>query len=329
METMASSRTTERPSEPEKDINGRNIKHCRAPEYAPFGDYQNPVLYKNAYEPRALLNYTVAAFHDRSDVELSERQLEARKAFVDHFKERKAAYGIKVRTAGPLKSFQDDVLRFFEYIDVFFFFGLLWEDVHIKSGLQIVGRPLKGLVDTTTGMTYACTERDPAYIQIDMNIGSYSSLYQLGFVIGILLHEMVHAYLMIYGCDCLSCDKNALNTVGVDHHGPIFLMLHRLILTELRRWGVISGDEDLALLEVADCPGDSMSLEAREQNSYAMAEMEIAEETWARRQQNPNYIIRFSSNGEGVVVDHSRLRDGQIKMENYLRSRWEAESTFM
>ncbi|KAI2463040.1 hypothetical protein F4781DRAFT_441199 [Annulohypoxylon bovei var. microspora] len=314
--------------EPAKDKNGRNIQHYRIPRYAPFGDFQDVFLHKNAYRPRDLLNHAAVTFHNRSDAELSERQLDARDKFVSRFQARKSAYGKNVRTAASLARFRDDVRYNFNRLDEFFFFGLLGDGVRVKSGLDVVGEDPLAIEDAIDGETYACSARGHAYMQIRVNVGSGRVLYELAEVVGLLMHEMVHAYLMIFGCDCVRCERDALNTVGRedDGHGPVFLMLHRLVLTEIRRWGVDGGDADLQALLAEDCPGPAMSRSARLRAKIAIDDMTKGDRMWynpIRSQQNPNYLISFGgSGGAEVVVAEARLMDRQIEMEDALRARW-------
>ncbi|KAI1461709.1 hypothetical protein F4805DRAFT_242137 [Annulohypoxylon moriforme] len=307
-----------RPLRPSKDPNGKNIHHCQPPRYAPFGHFQDPTLYNNAYKPRDLLNYVVAAFYDRSGPQMNDKQVEAGIAFVCQFGERKGAYGKEVDPIGSLRGLQNEIKEFFSYIDDFFFFGLLKDHVQFNTGFDLVGN--------ADGWTSWWIENGRAHTQVDLNIGTGGRLYNLRYIVEWLIFEMVCAYLFAFGCDCDKCFRDTLNTVGHydDGHGPIFLMLHRLVLTEIRRWGTMCGEGDLRTLEAVDCPGQSMSIYGRGLNSAAIDRLGMARLRFnpIRGQKNPNHLIRFSASGEEVIVA-ARLKDRQIEMENALRFRWE------
>ncbi|KAI0898606.1 hypothetical protein F4806DRAFT_458959 [Annulohypoxylon nitens] len=270
----------------------------------------------NAYEPRDLLNYTVAAFHSRSDAELSKFQLQARKDFISLFKEQLIAYDGKRITAIMSESSKKDIKEFFQHLDDFFFFGRLWDNCEINSGLNIIG-------PWGYGDASQCTKDGRSYVQIRIELGVHDGIYDLDTIVGTVIHEMVHAYIMLFVCDCNECDKDSLNTKGPpnDVHGPIFQMFYRLILTELRRWGACNNEDKLRTLDEPDCPGQSMSLNSRKGYEYTinhMSRAEVEKYNSFRRQQDPLYLIRYSENGNEVVVE-PRLKANQIKMENELR----------
>ncbi|KAI0890685.1 uncharacterized protein GGS22DRAFT_194603 [Annulohypoxylon maeteangense] len=320
---MASSGKKGRRLEPTKDENGKNIKHLQPPKYAPFGVFQKPILHKNAYKPRDLLNYAVLSFHNRPDGKLSFQQLEARKDFVNRFKERKMKYGKDLRTGASQQSFQQDMTDLFSYLDKFFFIGLLRDNVSLDSGIDLIrdgGGCLRGL----SGKTRWCTKQHDKTLT-RLSIGTNSKLYELPRIVYSLIHEMVHAYQYTFGCDCVRCERDVPNTGGLSHdgHGPIFVMLHRLVLTEIRRWGAFSGEKELMMLGESDCPGRSMSWSARESARAAFENLDKRQKKLyhsLRSQINTKYLIHFSPDGEEVVVNESRLNNKRTMMEDYLQS---------
>ncbi|KAI1142863.1 hypothetical protein F5Y05DRAFT_420714 [Hypoxylon sp. FL0543] len=308
-------------AEPVRDMNGRNVRHYQVPKYAPFGEYTNVQLYTRAYKPRDLLNFAVRAFYDREHAELSESQIEAYTSFLARFAGRKKAYGGKSRPNASLARFKDDVLYFFDCLDEFFFFKLLGPRVRVKSGLDVVGGDPLSIDERIEGETFPCKSRNLVYIQININIGSKGRLYKLDAILGQLMHEMVHAYFQLFACDCPSCSKDALNTVGVadDGHGPLFLSLHRLILSEIRNWGLDNGT--MVALLADDCPGEFISKSASRRARKAIEKLTPDQ----RNKLNPvrsnnfsNYIIRLSQSGKRVLVQPS-LIEKQLHWEKSLK----------
>ncbi|KAI0842959.1 hypothetical protein F5Y06DRAFT_256538 [Hypoxylon sp. FL0890] len=229
---------------------------------------------------------------------------------------RKQAYGSKLKATASLASFEDDVRYFFDCLDDFFFFGLLGHHVEVKSGLDVVGEDPLGIDDRIEGETFPYKVGDRSYVQININIGSGEKLYELDAILGQLMHEMVHAYFQLFACDCPSCSKDALNTIGVedDGHGPLFLMLHRLILSEIREWGFSSDEDDndssLDALLADDCPGEYISKSASARAQKAIENMTPNEKkklNQVRSHNFTNYLVRFSKSGRRVLVQPSLL----------------------
>ncbi|OTA69263.1 hypothetical protein K449DRAFT_428698 [Hypoxylon sp. EC38] len=299
--------------EPERDRNGKNVKHFTFPKYAPVEDYENVHLHRNAYKPRDLLNHAVIGFHNRGNEDLRKNQAAAYKGFTSRFKARKRAYGGNVTTIATLAGFQDDIRYFFDQLDEFFFFRLLEPHVKINSGIEIVGEdPLK-IDGRIEGETLPVKARDRSYIQININIGSGGEFHKLDAIVGQLMHEMVHAYFLLFACDCPKCSKDVLNTVGVkdDSHGPLFLMLHRLILSNMRTWGESERHgSPLANLLSDDCPEKCISKSASRRAKEAMEKMSPIESTTLNKFRLHNIntpLITFSKNRNRVVVNPSLI----------------------
>ncbi|KAI1093497.1 hypothetical protein F5B19DRAFT_501100 [Rostrohypoxylon terebratum] len=313
--------TPNSPLIPIKDRNGKNITHCQFPQYAPFPNFMRPKLYLHAYHPRALLNYTVAAFHDRTDGELSTSQIRARQDFLGQFQRRNSFYGINaVQETAFLQNSNEDLLEFLKYMDEFFFFGLLRNRCVIIGGFDVVQQdppPQRWWYDGTASRQNA---NGLSYVEITIDVNSRGTIHPLSSLLSTLMHEMVHAYFMLFACDCAGCDRDRLNTIGLpgNAHGPLFLMLHRLVLTELRRWGVSNGDRELSMLDAQDCPGESISSSTKEYYEYEnslMSETQRSSLNSVRPQQSPGYLIYFSADGNEVVVAPA-LKNNQIRLEN-------------
>ncbi|KAI1390098.1 uncharacterized protein F4822DRAFT_428441 [Hypoxylon trugodes] len=309
-------------------------RHPAFRQYAPFGPHQNVNMGKNVHKARDLLNHTVIAFHTRSDRDLSEVQIEARDKFVVMFKKQKQAYGGQVKLDASMKKVMDqrlnDVKAFFTFLDEFFFFGQLGSHVELNVGIDCVGKDPMGFDDRIEGETYPAKKRDEESTIIKLNIGSKGKLCTLDVIIGQLMHEMVHAYFQVFACDCAQCNKNVLNTVGIknDAHGPLFLILHRLILTEMRTWGGRSSG--LNSLLAKDCPRDFISKSAKSRATKAMQSLDPHKK--AELYGYGQYVTSRTLLGLNADGDRVRVKDGlveaQIKLEDALWIREERGRRF-
>ncbi|KAI4861770.1 hypothetical protein F4820DRAFT_464422 [Hypoxylon rubiginosum] len=317
--------------------NTDNPRHLTITNYAPFPPYYRLNLQQKAYKARDLLNATVAAFY-RRDKDLSGRQRHAHEAFTSRFTDRQETYGRKPspETTNALASAGDDVRYLARQLDDFFFFRQVIDHVHIKTGFDVVGRDPLRIDRRVEGETFRRAERNRSFVQIVINVGSHSDdrLYPLDAIVGQLMHEMVHAYLLVFACDCWRCGRDSLNTVGVedDGHGPAFLMLHRLVLSEMRKW-----DASLKGLLADDCPGASVSRSALGRAVAAARSLDDRE----RQALNPvrshtfaNYLVRFSASGTSVLVNPTLLarqleKEGALKSKKRvqkLREEWHVEA---
>ncbi|KAI1402364.1 hypothetical protein F4819DRAFT_507610 [Hypoxylon fuscum] len=300
------------------------ITHSTLRSYAPFKPHCDIILKKNRYKARDLLNFTVMAFFKRNERDLSPRQNDAKDAFqVRYGGRRLSAFGIKPREGLSLTAQKKDVQFFAEQLDKFFFFEALGPHIDIKSGSNVVGRDPLGIDERLEGETFSCRMRNREFVRININIGpdSEGKIYKLDEIIGQLMHEMIHAYFLVFACNCEVCGKNAVNTVGIenDGHGPVFLMLHCLILNEIRRWHY--HDNGLRDILKEDCPGitTSKSIRARAQKALAaMSSQERMELNKPRGQNSRSLIIRLNAESTKVIVKKS-LRKKQLLREDILR----------
>ncbi|OTB14397.1 hypothetical protein K445DRAFT_138023 [Daldinia sp. EC12] len=324
------------PFAPFRDENGRNVHHLAFPRYAPFDPYFRITLHRRAYKPRELLHGALRAFYNRQDGGLNPRQIPARVNFCVRYVMRSPAYGKQVPGAAApgtggggggandetRRLMDEDVRYFAQQLDHFFFFGLLERYITIETGFDVVGPDPAGLEGRIEGETVTIREADGnEYVRIRINTGQRDLAYELDDILGQLMHEMIHAYFLIYSCDCRRCEPSLLNTTGLpnDGHGPIFLMLHRLILSEIRRWGN-AGQNGLAALLEDDCPDLSVSL-----NSTWRANAAIRALTQAQRKTytkvraygfSTNHLVRITDTDRVAV--RPNLKENQIKVENTL-----------
>ncbi|KAI0116934.1 hypothetical protein F4814DRAFT_267344 [Daldinia grandis] len=313
--------------EPFRDEEGRNVYHFAYPQYAPFDPYHRINLHRRAYRPREIINATIRTFYNRQDAELNPRQMEARENFCAMYVLQSPSYG---RQLGPGESYayiDGDVKFWAQRLDDFFFFGLLGRYILFETGFGVVGEDPLRLEAKIDGQTTVVKEEEGGpngYVRISLNTGHNGVVYEINDIIGQLMHEMVHAYFQIFSCDCLRCERGLLNTTGHpgDGHGPIFLMLHRLILSEIRRWGNAGGNS-LAELLWEDCPELCISL-----NSKWRADMAVDGLTWEEKRRytrvrkydsSASHLVRITHTG--AVAVQPNIKHRQIRFENLLQDK--------
>ncbi|KAI0175986.1 hypothetical protein GGR52DRAFT_589758 [Hypoxylon sp. FL1284] len=271
---------------------GENPAHITI-QYAPFPPFDQPNLQKKSHKARDLLNATVASFYQRDDEKLSRRQHDARQRFIARFREQQGAYGRTRRNTSPTMPQPIDDMRYLaQQLDDFFFFGQLAAHARLLSAAR--GRSLRP-----------------------------EGQRGLGAVVGALLHELARTYLSVFACGCARCARDALNTVGApgDGHGPVFLMLHRLAVGEVRRW-----DASLRGVLADDCPGAEVSRRARALGAAARERLDPG----LRRELNPvrangfaRYRVGLAADGDEVLVRPSFMED-QYRREAtlYAKKAW-------
>ncbi|KAI0848939.1 hypothetical protein F5Y00DRAFT_78472 [Daldinia vernicosa] len=319
------------PIEPFRDEDGRNVYHFNYPMYAPFDPYYRIKLHRRAYRPREMLNSTIKAFYNRQDFALSPRQTAAREHFCAKYVLQGPSYGKRLEPGESYEYVDTDVRFWAQQLDDFFFFGLLGRYVMIETGIDVVGEDpfrLEARIDGETTWVTEEGEGGRTYVRILLNTGIRTargdSIYGLNDIIAQLMHEMVHAYFLIYSCDCRRCERALLNTTGLpgDGHGPVFLMLHRLILSEIRRWGNAGGN-DLSELAWEDCPELCISL-----NLNWRAKMVIEDLTRQERRQftrvrsyesSAFHLVRITHTG--AVAVRPNIKHRQIRLENLLKDK--------
>ncbi|KAI8628039.1 hypothetical protein F5Y19DRAFT_476833 [Xylariaceae sp. FL1651] len=295
----------------------KTVSHKSLPSYAPFTTYYSPDLAREKYKPRDLMNYAVRAFYARDVDDLNPRQQDSRNKFVQIFNNRKDQYGHVVDDA-HLASLQRDMQSFMEYLDGFFFFGYLQLFVKLDTGMNQISQS-----DPYTGQTWEssavrCREGDKDFIRIQLNLERHHRIHDLQTLVGNLVHEMIHAWFFHFSCVCARCHKDLLNTTGHpnDHHGPIFIMLHRLIVTEIRRW-----DPALEDFLADDCPNDYVSqsaLRSFQLSTAGLGESEKKEYNSIRKvRTTTRNLIRLTANDKVAVLP--QLKHRPLRIEDNLR----------
>ncbi|KAF3055590.1 hypothetical protein GL218_06999 [Daldinia childiae] len=313
------------PIEPFRGEDGKNVYHFYYPKYAPFDPYYRIALHRRAYKPREILNSTIKVFYNRQDAELNPRQTEARENFCAKYVVQSPLYGKQLKPGESYEYVDSDVKFWAQQLDDFFFFGLLGRYVLLETGFDVVGEDPLHIDDEIYGeTTMVANEEGFSYVRIVLNTGYGDTIYDLNDIIGQLMHEMVHAYFLVFSCDCMKCERALLNTTGLprDGHGPVFLMLHRLILSEIRRWGNAGGN-DLAELLSEECPELCISLDGNWRARMAINGLTRQD----RRQYNrvrtydssARHLVRITHTG-AVAVQPS-IKHRQIQLENLLKDK--------
>uniref|UniRef100_L2FI95 SprT-like domain-containing protein n=1 Tax=Colletotrichum fructicola (strain Nara gc5) TaxID=1213859 RepID=L2FI95_COLFN len=194
-------------------------------------------LQVHSYGARDLLNKTVAGFlHDK----LTARQKAAQDGFHKRFKDGSSMAAIldtRPALAGkspPLR----DLMRF---LDDRFFFGSMTRrglpTVQLLTGYSHLGVGEEGKLgdarqkgENLVVIRLFSSWRDLSVPHRTIVKGEWSN------IVGVLIHEMVHAYLFLFLCKGQTCERNRLNTYGVTGHGPVFTSLLALIIREIRSW---------------------------------------------------------------------------------------------
>ncbi|KAI1119830.1 hypothetical protein F5Y10DRAFT_273679 [Nemania abortiva] len=307
--------------------------HIALPQYAPFIPFNSPDLQREKYKPRDLLNFTVKAFHSRRDVDLSLRQRTLRDKFIKVFNNRKSEYGNTFDDA-QLESYERDMRDFVHGLDGFFFFGCLERHIEIDLGMDMESPSGSRSQD---GYTIPSEVESRYFIKIGLNLGRGGQVYDLAYLAGILgmysfifktiaaiapivleIHEIVHAWYMYFSCVCEECDRDRLNTTGhpSDAHGPLYLMLHRLLVTEIRRWHPTLKD-----FLAHDCPNDEVSRVSKKMFQEFMGSLDVRERKKYNRIRSlkfgPQLFVRLTDDGKVIV--RPQLKHNQLNQEDALR----------
>ncbi|KAI1486950.1 hypothetical protein F5X96DRAFT_187469 [Biscogniauxia mediterranea] len=297
-------------------------KHKAVPKYAPFHPYMEPELSWNAYKSRDLLNLSVKSFYGREDKDLNASQQDSKRHFVNLYNDRRkgGVYGQKVSMRDKEryeKRCARDAKMFMDYIDGFFFFGCLRNRLELVVGFDVTSGKISSK-ERPQSEIHSCRVDERRFARINLDIGRRNEIFGLDAIIGNLMYEMIHAWFWSFACTEGRCRADVRNTMGFDGHGPIYQMLHRLILSEMRRW-----DPALEPLLESDCPGETISRRVRKLDQEATDR--VPEET----RQNQFNRPRPSTFGRSFICITNRhevavkpsLKHDQLWMEDYLVAR--------
>ncbi|RYP43092.1 hypothetical protein DL770_011846 [Monosporascus sp. CRB-9-2] len=293
-------------------------RHKTMPTYYPFDNKYVVDLEPGSYMPRDLINFSVKTFWLREDDDLSLRHEDARKGFTGAFLQSRAKFDQELQGGKTLNAQIRDVNNLRTHIDNFFFFGQLRDHLDVDFGMDVVTPTEDGSVKEGWN-GYTVLRGDRCHLKV--NIGSKNQIFPLMTVAETLVHEMAHAYLMLFSArNCEKCDKARLSTIGLpgDGHGLIFQMLHRIMVTTIREW-----DDGLKDLAAKDCPGLQVSQSARALARQAYKALPSAEKDAYRKQrsllQTQRDLIRITDDDE-VLVDLN-LRRRALQAEEDIRVR--------
>ncbi|RYP07092.1 hypothetical protein DL764_002724 [Monosporascus ibericus] len=293
-------------------------RHKSMPTYYPLDNTYVVDLEPGSYMPRDLMNFSVKTFWLREDDDLSLRHEDARKSFTRTFLQSRAKFDQEFEGDKTLNVHIRDVNNLRAHIDNFFFFGQLRDHVDVDLGMDVVAPTEDGSVKEGWN-GYTVLRGDQCHLKI--NIASKNQIFPLITIAETLVHEMAHAYLMLFSArNCEKCDKARLSTIGLpgDGHGLVFQMLHRIMVTTIREW-----DDGLKDLAAKDCPGLQVSQSARALARQAYKALPSAEKEAYRKPrsllQAQRHLIRITDDEE-VLVDLT-LRDRALRAEEDIRVR--------
>ncbi|KAI0203705.1 hypothetical protein F4808DRAFT_29261 [Astrocystis sublimbata] len=219
--------------------------HADWPDPAIVGETLELKLETMAYQPRLLLESTVASFYPRVSEDAwnqTPAQLEAKAKLIILFNENKD--GDKPITKALLSLFM-------EFFDAYFFRGTLGLDKSQKGRKRVWLRfwaptdryaPFYArelfLPDTENGFIRELYMRHYGPI-FEIHMAGpqfFDNAPRLLKYIEILLHQMVNVYLSLYTCRCPPCRNDQYKLVGVRGNHRSFLMLMDTIDQTLRSW---------------------------------------------------------------------------------------------
>ncbi|SLM37299.1 hypothetical protein LPUS_00737 [Lasallia pustulata] len=112
-----------------------------------------------------------------------------------------------------------DMEEYMKAFDDFLFFGTLKEMVSLELH--------RGFIPSPSGPAVGWTRYEPIAPEVLITLSNFDEWWttprsQYSSIVGTLLHEMVHALFLIYGCNYARCtaDEAMRRTVGFTGHGP-------------------------------------------------------------------------------------------------------------
>ncbi|RWA07583.1 hypothetical protein EKO27_g7535 [Xylaria grammica] len=218
--------------------------HPEWPGYTGTGTKLNFKLNTRAYKSQELVENTVFSFFPMSsDRNLTPTQISTRTKIISLYRKAK----------NKKKPFRTrDINRFLCLLDQFFFFGAM-----VNNGRP---RVYCKLWQKQSGLIKLCA---PSLVKRDKmpwgytrhrhikNYGPFEMIHMpakdffdypekisVSFLLETLVHEMVHAYVNLFLCQCRACHKDMINTKGITGHGKTFIMILDCIDYTLRTWDV-------------------------------------------------------------------------------------------
>ncbi|KAI1261762.1 hypothetical protein F5Y18DRAFT_430788 [Xylariaceae sp. FL1019] len=317
------------------------VSHRSLPVYSPLQQINyTPELDQSTYKPRDLLNYVVKTFYSREASDLNDRQRDVKDKLIRALNAQQDHYGVIREDDISIARLQREIRTFMQYLDGYFFLGSLQPHVTLMAdmGLVVTEDTVTGeVMDSSTeivenrkadgndGAEEGEEANEDIQLRIQINLGQGRAIYTLDHILGLLVSELAHCWFLLFGCKCDMCTKDALNTTGPpDHHrGPLFLMLHRLIITDLRTW-----DDALRHLEADDCPDNEVSIRWRAFQRSAWADLSKLEKTELKKRRglsgNATHLIRLLE--DNTVSVKPSLKYNQLDYEDSRREKLRVEA---
>ncbi|KAI0538921.1 hypothetical protein GGR58DRAFT_500706 [Xylaria digitata] len=286
-----------------------NVKTYFTKHLKPYA-YKNrhnvrPSLEVRAYKARDLLNCTVASFYDIRNEDLTSHQRHAKREFIELF---------ETQAKRPIAELHDTDLystmkTLKAYLDEFFFFGSLtplsqeFTLIHFPPGTRVLG--FCNLMETKDGSFR---------FKIALDKRRNEQPAALSELVATLVHELTHAFLKVFVCQCPRCLRNDFNGVGVQTtgHGPIFRGMHYAAMVSLAGWS-----EDLD--RVFKIKGDGIYIEGSSLASEKIS-MEDAKRSGASHKmnmlpyiKNPSSRLLIRVSEDSVIIDVDRLRTNVMR----------------
>ncbi|KAI0509049.1 hypothetical protein F5B22DRAFT_369560 [Xylaria bambusicola] len=222
--------------------------HPAWPGYTGVGTKLKVELEFKAYTSQCLVNNTVlSSYPMRGHRNLTPKQLAARDKII-------SMWNIVKDREEQLNTLE--LNKFTRLFDEFFFFGIMTKNSmlpRLKSkmwemtprNLAKHGEKYKKGEDTRIVWGVTCEEYLRGlgpFAKIKITGASFyekdRTVVNAHFFLETLIHEMVHAYVEMYLCNCIMCFKDLPNNAGVTGHGRTFVLLLACIDSTLRSWGV-------------------------------------------------------------------------------------------
>ncbi|KAI1333110.1 hypothetical protein F5Y16DRAFT_414877 [Xylariaceae sp. FL0255] len=299
------------------------LTHKLPPAYSPHGNkWHTPEnLWPETYKPRDLLNYAARGFHGRQVEDLNIRQEDVQAKIIRAFAIDIELFGGPVSAGPTVAQAKRSMQAYLEHLDGFFFFGTLHEYIRLSADMDQVSERdqfSNKRLNSFTKLRIQKKTKKP-FIRLHMNLGRDGKYYNIETLLGLLVRELTISWFILYSCTCDACVKDTLNTLGHpgEINGPMVLMLHRLIVTEIRRWR-----PEFKGFQQTDCPKDEVSRSMRESFELSIKSLDIGTKKSLnkRRNRTANLLIRLTHDNKVAVSPE--LKQKQLKKEDieYLKN---------
>lgn len=191
-------------------------------------------LEKESYQPRPLLQRAMEVF-DRMELH-GDTQIKAQYRFVKSF--------LDWQHQPKPTAFQ--IRTFMRALDEFFFSGILSRGQHPNVRIDFRDDifdqidELREGDEATSGLTAQVDRRNTSAMFLIIRLDATQPYRREGQIVRndledvleTLVHEMAHAYFMLFACPCESCQRE----LGATGHGPVWQELKQAMYRRIRRW---------------------------------------------------------------------------------------------